>query len=85
MNGRIHAPAALPPGKIPRYPLSRRLGGPQNRSGQRGEEKDLASIGTRNPTPRSSSPQPVAIPIAQSKLFAYKKNENNTFGYENIQ
>ena len=28
-----HAPAALPPGKI-RYPLYRRLGGPQGRSGQ---------------------------------------------------
>ena len=28
-----HAPAALPPGKT-RYPLYRRLGGPQGRSGQ---------------------------------------------------
>jgi hypothetical protein len=28
-----HAPAALPPGKT-RYPLYRRLGGPQRRSGQ---------------------------------------------------
>jgi hypothetical protein len=30
---------ALPPGKWPRYPLYRRLGGPQSRSGQRLEEK----------------------------------------------
>jgi hypothetical protein len=29
--GQSHAPAALPPGKI-RYPLYRRLGGPQGRS-----------------------------------------------------
>jgi hypothetical protein len=27
---------ALPPGKDPRYPLDRRLGGPQSRSGRRG-------------------------------------------------
>jgi hypothetical protein len=49
----------LPPyprGKNPRYPLDRRLGGPQNRSGRRGEEKILDSNGTRTPTPRSSSP-----------------------------
>jgi hypothetical protein len=32
-GGQHHAPAALPPGKI-RYPLYRRLGGPQSRSGQ---------------------------------------------------
>ena len=31
--GQRHAPAALPPGKT-RYPLYRRLGGPQSRSGQ---------------------------------------------------
>jgi len=29
----VNAPAALPPGKT-RYPLNRRLGGPQGRSGQ---------------------------------------------------
>ena len=32
MGGQRHAPAALPPGKT-RYPLRRRLGGPQGRSG----------------------------------------------------
>ena len=31
--GQHHAPAALPPGKT-RYPLYRRLGGPQGRSGR---------------------------------------------------
>ena len=31
MGGQRHAPAALPPGKT-RYPLYRRLGGPQGRS-----------------------------------------------------
>ena len=33
VGGQRHAPAALPPGKT-RYPLYRRLGGPQSRSGR---------------------------------------------------
>jgi hypothetical protein len=33
VGGRHHAPATLPPGKT-RYPLYRRLGGPQGRSGR---------------------------------------------------
>jgi hypothetical protein len=37
------------------YPLDRRLGEPQSRSGRRGEEKILDPTGTRTPTPRSSS------------------------------
>jgi hypothetical protein len=37
VSGQHHAPAALyPRGKDPRYPLDRRLGGPQSRSGRRG-------------------------------------------------
>jgi hypothetical protein len=32
VGGQLHTPAALPPGKRPRYPLYRRLGGPQGRS-----------------------------------------------------
>jgi hypothetical protein len=36
VSGQRHAPAALyPRGKDPRYPLDRRLGGPQSRSGRR--------------------------------------------------
>jgi hypothetical protein len=33
VGGQRHAPADLPPGKT-RYPLYRRLGGPQGRSGK---------------------------------------------------
>jgi hypothetical protein len=40
---------ALPPGKDPRYPLARRLGGPQSRSGHMLEEKSFASAGDRTP------------------------------------
>jgi hypothetical protein len=37
VSGQRHVPVALyPRGKEPRYPLYRRLGGPQSRSGHRG-------------------------------------------------
>jgi hypothetical protein len=39
-----------------RYPLDRRLDGPQDRSGWRGEEKILDHTGIWTPTSRSSSP-----------------------------
>jgi hypothetical protein len=39
-----------------RYPLDRRLGGPQNRPGQHREVKILAPIGAQTPTPWLSSP-----------------------------
>jgi hypothetical protein len=43
--------AALLPGKEPQYPLDRRLGGPQSRSGRHGEVKILDPTGTRNSDP----------------------------------
>jgi hypothetical protein len=45
-----------PLGKSLRYPLDRRLGGPQSRSGRRGKDKVFDSNRTRTPTPPSSSP-----------------------------
>jgi hypothetical protein len=46
----------FPRGKKPQYPLDTRFGGPQSRSGQRGEETILDPTGTRTPTPQSSNP-----------------------------
>jgi hypothetical protein len=41
VSGQRHAPAALyPRGKVPRYALYRRLGGPQSRSEHRGYRKN---------------------------------------------
>jgi hypothetical protein len=39
VSGQLHVQAALPRGKRPRYPLDRRLGGPQSWCGRCGEEK----------------------------------------------
>jgi hypothetical protein len=61
VSGQLHAPAALPPGKSPWYPLDRRLGGPQSRSGYGGEEKN-------SQTPRESNPR---TPIVQSVAQRY--------------
>jgi hypothetical protein len=56
VSGQHHAPAALyPRGKDPRYPVDKRLGGPQSRSGRRGQKKNpLPLLGIE---PRSTSPQ----------------------------
>jgi hypothetical protein len=56
VTGQLHAPADFAPGKDPRYPLDRRLSGPESPSGRHGEVKILAPTGTRTPTPWSSSP-----------------------------
>jgi hypothetical protein len=40
MRGQLHVPAALPQRKSPHYPLHRRLGGSQSRSGYGIEEKN---------------------------------------------
>jgi hypothetical protein len=40
VSGQLHAPAALPRGKSPWYPLDKRLGVPQSRSELGGEEKN---------------------------------------------
>jgi hypothetical protein len=45
-----------PRGKSLLYPLDRRLGGLQGRSGRRGEDKILDPTGTPTPTSQSSSP-----------------------------
>jgi hypothetical protein len=39
VSDQRHAPAALPPAKIRRYPLNRRVDGPQIRPEHYGEEK----------------------------------------------
>jgi hypothetical protein len=58
VSGQLHTPAALPWDDVPRYPLDRRLRGPQNRSGRYGQEKTLPLPWIE---PLQSSPQPVPV------------------------
>ena len=52
VSGQLNAPAALPPGKDPRYPLNRRLAGLQNQFGHFEEEKNLVSLRAFEPSDR---------------------------------
>ena len=66
VGGQCHASAALPPGKDTRYPLYRRVGGPQGRSGQ--VWRDLPSPGL---DPRTVQPVGVALPAELSRPLIY--------------
>jgi hypothetical protein len=57
VSGQIHAPAAFPQGKSSRFPLDRRLGGPQSRAGRGGEEKKSQPLPGFEP--------PIIQPVAQ--------------------
>jgi hypothetical protein len=61
VSGQLHAPAALLSGKEPLYPLDRRLGEPQNRSGGGGGEK--------NSQPLPGLELPIIQPVAQRVFF----------------
>jgi hypothetical protein len=59
VSDQLHAPAALPQEKNPWYPLDRRLGGPQSRSGHGDEEKNSQpppGIEPKNPDLPGRSP-----------------------------
>jgi hypothetical protein len=49
LSGQLYAPAVYSQGKSPWYPLDRRLGGPQSRSGRRGEEKNSQPLPALEP------------------------------------
>jgi len=44
VNDQLHVPVGLHPGEKPCYPLDRRLGGSQSRSGHGGEEKNFQPL-----------------------------------------
>jgi hypothetical protein len=81
MSGQVHAPAALLQGKQPWYPLDRMLGEHQSRYGQ-GDENIFDPTETRIPTSRLSSPQPVAIPTALSRLLLIGVQFEFMMGFE---
>jgi hypothetical protein len=67
----------------PRYPLDRRLGGPQSRTGRHGEVKILDPTGTQTPTPRRKN---LILPIAlyASEIWSLGvKKEHRLRAFEN--
>jgi len=70
MNGKLHAPAALYPGKVPHYPLDRRLNGPQSRSRHSGGEKNVSLY--RELRPRRSARSLVTILTELPRLISGK-------------
>jgi hypothetical protein len=63
-----------PQGRSPRYPLDRRLGGPQSQSGHREEEKNLTLSGIEPRPPAHSS---LLYQLEQSCLTLINSAENN--------
>jgi len=61
VGGQRHAPVALPPGKT-RYPLYRRLGGPQSRSGRVWKISPLPGLDPRTAQPAASRYTDYVIP-----------------------
>jgi hypothetical protein len=70
VGGQPHAPAALPPGKT-RYPLYRRLGGPQGRSGQVRKISSLPGFDPRSVQPVASHCTNWAINVLWVVLFIF--------------
>jgi hypothetical protein len=66
VGGQHHAPAALPPG-MTRYPLYKKLGGPQDRSGR--VLKNLASNGIRSPDRPARSSVAIPTELSRPRLF----------------
>jgi hypothetical protein len=69
VGGQRHAPAALPPGKETRYPLYRRLGGPQGRSGRLRKISPPPGIDPRTVQPVASRYTNCAIPAQYNRYF----------------
>jgi len=78
VGGQRHAPSALPPGKT-RYPLYRRLGGPQDRSGRVRKTPPLPGFDPRTVQPVASTDHALPAPLrlnTQAKCFQLKREAN---------
>jgi hypothetical protein len=79
LGGKLHAPAALPQGKSPWYPLDRKMDGPQSRSGRGGEEKNsqpLPGIEPQNPDRPARSPALYRLSYHGSFMLKVAKKSN---------
>jgi hypothetical protein len=77
MSGQLDAPAASPQGNSPRYPLDRRLGGPQSLSGRGGEERRISLLLPPGIEPQSVSmvfetlSQPILVKTGGGGVFVF--------------
>jgi hypothetical protein len=80
-RGQLYAPTAFPPGKMSRYSLDKRPGGPQSRSGHSKEEKK--SLPLTGIKARLSKPQPVhyADWVRYPGMICNAKHMNYTICY----
>jgi hypothetical protein len=72
VNGQFYTPAALFPGKSPRYLLYRKLDRPRSRFWTLGEEKSLFFLPGIEPR-RLGHPAPTLV-IIWTELFGYTNN-----------
>jgi hypothetical protein len=79
VGGQPQAPAALPPGKT-RYPLYRRLGTPQGRSGQVRKISPPPGFDARTVQPVASRYIDCAIP-SSNKLLQFRVQTDETITY----
>jgi hypothetical protein len=72
VSSQFHAPVVLPRGNGPRYPLYRRLGGPQSRSGRGGEQKNSQILPGLEPPDHQAHSAALyhrAIPTPQGHIY----------------
>jgi hypothetical protein len=86
VSGQLHTPAALTQEKSPWYPLDRRLGGSQSRSGHGGDQKNSQPLPlTRTPNHSAYSSalhhcaivSPLKLPAEFQGLDDWYNNNNN--------
>jgi hypothetical protein len=76
VGGKRHDPAALPPGQA-RYPLYRKLGGPQGRSGRVQNILPLPGFDRRTVHPVASHHTDYTVPAYNSCLCDENKLKNS--------
>jgi hypothetical protein len=76
VSGQLQAPAALSRGKRRRYPLDRRLGGPQSRYGRGGKERTYQHL--PGIEPRSPSRSLATVLTELTQLLPYENVESIT-------
>jgi hypothetical protein len=73
VSGKLHAPDSL----LNRYPLDRRLGGPQSRSGRGGEDKNSQPCRESNPTRQAGSLETILTELPRHPKSVISKGLKN--------